>query len=77
MIEMTPETRSESAALRKRIWDELQGHNPAACADALISLLAHVIVKNARDPAAMAAAVNNNLTLALEDKDDACRSLPN
>ncbi len=27
MIVMTPETRRESAQLRKAIWDELKGHN--------------------------------------------------
>ena len=45
----------------------LPGRNPAAAADALVTLLlAHVIVHNAYDPATMAAA----LSLAV-DQDDA------
>jgi hypothetical protein len=45
----------------------LPGRNPAAVADALVTLLlAHVIVHNAHDPATMAAA----LALAV-DQDDA------
>jgi hypothetical protein len=43
------------------------GHNPAAIADALMTLLARVIACNSRNPAMMDAALARNLALALED----------
>jgi hypothetical protein len=52
------------------IWDKLQGHNPAAVADALVTLLAHVIVRNARDPSATAHTLGRNMVLAVEDDDE-------
>ena len=49
-------SKSRNARLRAPIWDMLPGRNPAAVADALVTLLlAHVIVHNAHDPATMAA----------------------
>ena len=76
MITMTPETEREADQLRAAIWNMLQGHNPAACADALITLLAHVVARNAHDPATMAAALARNLAVAVDDDDDA-QPLPN
>ena len=65
-----PQPSQESPApppLRAPIGDMLPGRNPAAVADALVTLLpAHAIVHNAHDPATMAAA----LALAV-DQDDA------
>jgi len=76
MITMTPEVKQEAAVLRAEIWNLMQGHNPAACADALITLLAHVVARNAHDPATMAAALARNLALAVDDDEDA-EPLPN
>jgi hypothetical protein len=75
MIYLDDDTRAEADALRKAIWELLQGHHPSAAADALITLLAHVIARNARDPAAMAAALSKNLRLVVDDDD--AESLPN
>jgi hypothetical protein len=69
---MTPEVRREEAEeLWSRISTILDGHNPAAVADALITALAHLIAHNATDPAAMAHALGNNLVLAVDgDEND-------
>ena len=73
---MTPETKRESDQLRATIWNMLQGHNPAACADALITLLAHVVARNAHDHATMAATLARNLALAVGDDDDDAEPVP-
>jgi hypothetical protein len=77
MIIMTPDVARESQQLRKTIWQTLEGHHPAAVADALMTLLAHVVARNARDPEMMAAALAHNLALAMDDDDDEPPPLPN
>jgi hypothetical protein len=69
---MTPEVRREAEELWRRISTILDGHNPAAVADALITALAHLIDNNAIDPATMAQALGSNLMLAVDggDKED-------
>jgi hypothetical protein len=75
---MTPEVRREEAEeLWKRISTILDGHNPAAVADALITALAHLIAHNAIDPAAMAQVLGSNLMLAVGSRDEEDRSLGN
>jgi hypothetical protein len=69
MIIMPRVLRRESIALQSAIWDMLQGHHPAAAADALLALLAHVVSRNARDPSAMMSALARNLVLAVDDAD--------
>lgn len=70
MIIMTPEVRRESEQLRKEIARLLAGHNPAAAADVLITLLAQLIAHNATNPQAMAVALAHNLALSVGDDDD-------
>jgi hypothetical protein len=52
------------------------GHNPAAIADVLMTLLARVIACNSRNPAMMGAALARNLALALEDDEMALMTRP-
>jgi hypothetical protein len=71
------ELRREAEEQWRRISTILDGHNPAAVANALMMALAHLITHNAIDPAAMAQALGSNLMLAVGSRDEEDRSLGN
>ncbi|HEY6258207.1 MAG TPA: hypothetical protein VIY51_20690 [Xanthobacteraceae bacterium] len=77
MITMTPEVNREAEQLRQAIWELLQGHHPAACAEALLTVLVHVVRRNAHDPSTVMTALASVLALAVDDDDEPSEPLPN
>jgi hypothetical protein len=63
MIDLTPAIQAESEALRREIWELLQEReaHPGAVADALLTILAHLLVRNASAPLITAEALAGNL----------------